>query len=562
MSEKIVVLNSGGFDSVVLMNVIRHTYPDTEIHSLHFRYGARNEEQQLRCVEKVCEKVGAVSTVIDLPKFMWTSNNFYKEDNVYETQYLEYRNLVFLSYAISYAESIGAKEIYLATYQPNEVGYNDNNDIFYKGLNSFTTKNSGIEIKTPFWNIKDKLDLLSLAISNGVFPDDYFSCDTPKENGEPCGECFDCLSLKDIEDSLKLDHPMKAFYQGGYKFDNEVFKTLLADQKPTEVRALINNECQLKCSHCFYGFEKMKREQLSKEEYYSVLKDFVLNYGIQNIHFSGKEPLFDDTLLWYAEQIKKDNLPCTFNLVTNGINVPKYAERLKELGIERIYLSVDDVLDTNGVRSVHHTTDKALEVCKSLGIKIEVFIDLHYHNFNRLSEIIGYIEENYCVQSYHIRTIRSIGKATDQKLLTGKELDIVWNDLKEIAEKYEEKSFALSISNEYVNELQGTNLLNDIDLCESLYTDCFTENLCLMLEEYCSRYSVSYTLTPDGFLLGCASEVSLPDYDKYSVGNVKDTSLKELVRRGNEISYSCNDCYIGNKICCSCNYLKKLGELP
>ena len=168
MSKKIVVLNSGGFDSVVLMNVIRNTYPDTEIHSLHFRYGARNEEQQSRCAEKVCEKVGAVSTVIDLPKFTWTTNNFYKEDNVYETQYLEYRNLVFLSYAISYAESVGAKEIYLATYQPNEVGYNDNNDIFYKGLNSFTTKNSGIELKTPFWDIRDKFDLLSLAISNEI----------------------------------------------------------------------------------------------------------------------------------------------------------------------------------------------------------------------------------------------------------------------------------------------------------------------------------------------------------------------------------------------------------
>lgn len=201
MSEKIVVLNSGGFDSVVLMNVIRNTYPDTEIHSLHFRYGARNEEQQLRCVEKVCKKVGAVSTVIDLPKFTWTSNNFYKEDNVYETQYLEYRNLVFLSYAISYAESVGAKEIQIGVYDSaNAENYPDNTRAFYRGLNSAIRK-SGIKIVTPFrspYKVKYKTDLVGLIDLFGITLDDFFSCDTPKENGNPCGECFDCLTLKEM----------------------------------------------------------------------------------------------------------------------------------------------------------------------------------------------------------------------------------------------------------------------------------------------------------------------------------------------------------------------------
>ena len=66
--EKIVVLNSGGFDSVVLMNCIHNWFPNAKIHSLHFRYGARNGEQQLKCVEKVCKKINAISQVIDLPK--------------------------------------------------------------------------------------------------------------------------------------------------------------------------------------------------------------------------------------------------------------------------------------------------------------------------------------------------------------------------------------------------------------------------------------------------------------------------------------------------------------
>ena len=552
-TEKIVVLNSGGFDSIVLINQLYLGFPNAEIHSLHFTYGARNTQQQLNCVNRVCEKLNINSMVIPLPEFTWTKGNFYKEGYTYDTQYVEYRNLVFLSYALSYAESIGATKIYLAVLKGS---YKDNNGVFFNGLNSFSIKNSGIEIVTPFRDLY-KEDLLSLAVSALILPTDYFSCDVPNEKGEPCGECLDCKSLKDINSTLTVDHPMKAFYRSYGDFSDKEFKRLLSEVKPTEVRALINNICQLKCKHCFYGFDEMKGDALPKEDYYRILKEFVLNYGIKNIHFSGKEPLFNDTVLYYAEQIKKDNLPCTFDLVTNGINVPKYVKRLKELGIQKLFLSVDDVLDTNGVRSVHNTTHKALRACEEADVEVEIFIDLHENNFNRLKDIIDYLEANFLIQKkYYIRTIRSIGNATNQKCLTGQEIDTVWLDLNDLSEKYINKHFTLSIGIEYVDSLDNTQLIEDIGKCESIYTTYFTENLSVLLEEYCERYG-SYTLTPDGYLLGCASEVALSNYNEVSVGNVKDTPLNVLIERGKQVAYSCNDHFIGQKLCCSCNKICK-----
>lgn len=552
-TEKIVALNSGGFDSIVLINQLYLRFSDAEIHSLHFTYGARNTQQQLSCVNKVCKKLGINSKIIHLPKFTWTEGNFYKDGYDYDTQYVEYRNLVFLSYALSYAESIGAKKIFLAALKGN---YKDNNDTFFKGLNSFTTKNSGIKIITPFKNLC-KEDLLGLAIPALILPTDYFSCDVPNEKGEPCGECLDCKSLEDINITLTVDHPMKAFYRSGYDFSNEEFKKLLSEVKPTEVRALINNDCQLKCKHCFYGFDGMKGDALPKEDYYNVLKEFVLYHGIENIHFSGKEPLFNDGILYYANRIKEDNLPCTFDLVTNGINVPKYVGKLKELGIQKIFLSVDDVFGTNGVRSVHNITHKALRACEEANVEVEVFIDLHKNNFNRLKDIIGYLETNFSIQkNYFIRTIRSIGNATNQKLLTGAELDIVWSDLIDISALYTDKQFVFSISIEYLDFLRNTRLIEDIDNCENLYTPYYTKNLIVLLEEYCERYN-TYTLTPDGYLLGCASEVALNNYDEVSVGNVKDTPLNVLIERGKQVAYSCNDHFIGQKLCCSCNKICK-----
>lgn len=197
--EKVVVLNSGGFDSIVLIHHVYTVRKGAEIHSLHFNYGSLNEEQQKKCVDKVCEKLGAVNKTIDLPKFDWTKSNFYNQGYDYTSQYLEYRNLVFIAYALSYAESIGAKEIFLAivdiNYEnPDYTVYADANYTFINGINSFSIANSDIAIVTPFIDMTKDI-LFYFAYPYGINKGDFFSCDVPK-NGEPCGECPDCEDLK------------------------------------------------------------------------------------------------------------------------------------------------------------------------------------------------------------------------------------------------------------------------------------------------------------------------------------------------------------------------------
>lgn len=192
--SKIVVLNSGGFDSVVLMNYLHTIRGEKEIYSLHFLYGANNEKQQLECVNKVCEKLGANNKIIQLPKIDWTQNDFYGEDYNYSTQYLEYRNLIFISYALSYAESIGADTIYVAFL--NSQGYSDTKINFLDGINSFSMPNSDIYLSAPFI-CDDKKRLMHIANYLGITENDYFSCDVPTGD-KPCGECDDCKYLNEL----------------------------------------------------------------------------------------------------------------------------------------------------------------------------------------------------------------------------------------------------------------------------------------------------------------------------------------------------------------------------
>jgi len=553
--SKIVVLNSGGFDSVVLMKYLHMTQTEDEIYSLHFCYGENNEQQQCECAYKVSQEVGATHKVITLPKIDWTSREFYtKDSNVYDKQYLEYRNLIFLSYALSYAEAIGADKVYLATL--NSHGYTDTSDKFFDGINSFSIPLTNIEVVRPFSTF-EKENLIYFANKCGVEIGDYFSCDTPV-NGKPCGKCADCQDLEYIEGILKVDHHHKALVKSGYDYNNPVFISLLANQKIEEVRLLINNLCQLRCKHCFYGFEETKSPVLSKEELYNVILQ-AEKLGVSNIHFSGKEPMFNDDILWYAHKIKEDNLSITFDIVTNGITIPKYAKELKECGLKKFYLSVDDVMLTNGVRSVQGVTDKALTVCDKLGIDVEIFIDLHSNNYDKVSSIISYLVWRYsCVKSFYIRTIRSIGNAEFLPLLSKENLIEVYKQVLDTAKKFTDVNFSFNIGIEYESVLfegEDNEISSMLDVLDFTFNYYVLDNFVLFLEDCCSRYANQVTVTPDGYLLGCASEVSSENYDQLSVGNIRDHSLEYLIKKGkNEITTTCNSKMCGEE-CKKCSFL-------
>lgn len=401
--------------------------------------------------------------------------------------------------------------------------------------------------------------MLPFAIIGRVSTEDYFSCDVPINN-KPCGECADCKELKEVEDILTINHYHKALVYNNYDYLDPKFKELLSKEPIFELRMLHNNSCQLKCKHCFYGFEETKSPILAKEKLYSAIKE-AAELGISNIHFSGKEPLFDDEILWYANKIKEDNLPLTFDIVTNGINVPKYAKELKDCNIKCIHLSVDDVMSSNGVRKIKGVTEKALESCCKEGIDVDIYIDLHENNFNKVSSIIKFLAERYsCVKSFYVRTIRSIGNAINIPLLDYMCILTTVEQVKECAKLYPTKSFIMSLGIEYEQVIFG---YEDSDILQTMFTnldnhftDCYFDNLRFILEDCCKRYACQVTLTPDGYLLGCTSEVASEDYDKLSVGNIKDHPLKELIDLGKKtITPYCNDNLCDG--CKKCSFLLK-----
>lgn len=204
--DKIVALNSGGFDSIVMLHSLREAYPDAEIHCLYFAYGQLNDVQAERCALDAAIKLRCVFHQINLPKFSWTNSKFFQgERDDYEAQYLEMRNLIFLSYALSLCEAVGAKRLYAAfMWSPNP--YKDASIDFAEDFAALADNLAGVELCAPF--VKNtKLDLTFAVRQFGLTSSDFFSCDSP-ELGQPCGKCLCCQEVEAVMELASSDIPL------------------------------------------------------------------------------------------------------------------------------------------------------------------------------------------------------------------------------------------------------------------------------------------------------------------------------------------------------------------
>lgn len=531
---KIVALNSGGFDSVVMLHYLRDTYHDAEIHSLHIDYRQRNSSQEERCAKKVCEKLNIEYHDLFIEPFSWTKSEFYNDgykDN--KSQEVEFRNLVFLSYALSLAKAIDADYIYAAILK--SMGYVDTSTKFIDGFNNIC-KLVGIEFVTPFHDLS-KEDLFSFAFDYGIKTEEFFSCDNPLPNGEPCRKCPDCEILQDMYSLLENPTPEMVLAKNDLDTSSLDFANAILRTEIKEVRVYTNNKCQLKCDHCYYGFDEMKSPALTKDEMKSALVQF-MNQGVKSFHFCGKEPLFDDSVFEYTKFIKSVCPDAICSLVTNGVNVPKYIDEIKDAGFEKVSVSVESSPSfMKKFRQVFPA--RALELLRDNGIFTEVFIDITKGSYSSLEHTIQYLIEKYSVKSVYVRFILPIGGAERFEKVSKLEAKEVYDIVYGLSELYTDVTFHIHVPHlytQYFTEDPDEDIFDVLRYADNQIADNFS----ICLELYCSRYCSQVTLTPDGYVLGCASETASPNYDKISVGNVRDSKVSDLLKAGKKKCIECN----------------------
>jgi 7-cyano-7-deazaguanine synthase len=209
-----IVLLSGGLDSATTLAIARAE--GFEPYALTFRYGQRHarEVEAARRVGQAMGVVRHVVTDIDLAAFggsALTGDVDVPKDRSEEeigagipVTYVPARNTIFLSFALAFAEALGAHDIFLGVNALDYGGYPDCRPEYleaYQRMADLATK-AGVEgrqrlvIHAPLiaWS---KAQIVRRGLELGVDFGLTWSCYDPMPDGAACGRCDSChLRLK------------------------------------------------------------------------------------------------------------------------------------------------------------------------------------------------------------------------------------------------------------------------------------------------------------------------------------------------------------------------------
>lgn len=213
--KKAVVLYSGGLDSTTCMAIARHQGFDA--YALSFAYGQRHTVELERAREYASlvgakdhmvvdidlRKMGgsALTADIDVPKAGVV-------DGEIPITYVPARNTIFLSFALGWAEVLGASDIYIGVNALDYSGYPDCRPEFiraFEQMANLATK-AGVEgqryqIHAPLIALT-KGEIIQQGMALGVDYKLTHSCYDPTSDGLSCGRCDSCrLRLKGFADA-------------------------------------------------------------------------------------------------------------------------------------------------------------------------------------------------------------------------------------------------------------------------------------------------------------------------------------------------------------------------
>jgi 7-cyano-7-deazaguanine synthase len=224
--KRAVVLLSGGLDSATVLAIARSE--GFELYALSFSYGQRHV-WELEAANQVAASIGVALhrvALIDLRVFGGSAltddiavpkgRDASEMSHGIPVTYVPARNTIFLSFALAWAEVLGASDVFIGVNALDYSGYPDCRPEFIEAFEKMANlaTRAGVEgrqslkIHTPLIAMT-KAQIIAKGLELGVDYGLTSSCYDPSQSGEPCGQCDSCLLRQKGFGEIGIADPLK-----------------------------------------------------------------------------------------------------------------------------------------------------------------------------------------------------------------------------------------------------------------------------------------------------------------------------------------------------------------
>ncbi|MCB1800289.1 MAG: GTP 3',8-cyclase MoaA [Gammaproteobacteria bacterium] len=172
------------------------------------------------------------------------------------------------------------------------------------------------------------------------------------------------------------------------------------DRQVSYLRISVTDRCDLRCVYCMSDDMKFlpRASLLSLEEIIQVGRNFV-ELGVSKIRITGGEPLHRRNILKVFRELGALDGLTDLTLTTNGTQLPRFAQELRDAGVTRINISLDTLkaeryraMTRNGhIERVMLGIDAALEAGFDR-VKLNAVV-LRNHNHDEVVDLVSFAIE-------------------------------------------------------------------------------------------------------------------------------------------------------------------------
>lgn len=193
---------------------------DHDTAAVHVSYGQRTEDRERKAFLAVCERLGIENRLITRNEALRAiGGSALTDPNIAVPEghtlgqeipvtYVPFRNAHFLAVAVSWAEVLGAGQVYIGAVEQDSSGYPDCRPEYYAAFNALIrqgTKEGNIEVVTPLIAMR-KSQIVRLGLELNAPLDLTWSC--YQGNARACGSCDSCRLRRRAFEEAGVEDPI------------------------------------------------------------------------------------------------------------------------------------------------------------------------------------------------------------------------------------------------------------------------------------------------------------------------------------------------------------------